>query len=226
MTSIQHQKSPASPRSLHNLLQSFAHILSHQLAGKAVPSSSFSERRYAIKLQQLLGNPGKNSYRLEKKGPDGVSVFQLQLFQRRPRRDLEAADRALARLRAEFGPESVVQVKMQPGHLPEAQFSFEPLNHTKLPGATRQGRRTLVRRIFIRPTPMTVHPVGYGKNFCATDASGGPFRYVQGPYILSGGWWHREIHREYYFAWNDEGKVLWIYLDKGRRRWFMHGKVE
>src|SRR5207247_1246017 len=85
---------------------------------------------------------------------------QLHLFIERPTRDLDAANRALARLRAEFGDESVVCDKLT------------------------------------------------------------------GPYVFSGGWWNREIQREYYFAETRRGDLLWLYYDRVRRRWFWQGMIE
>ena len=65
-----------------------------------------------------------------------ATLEQLSLFERSvlgqvegPRRDLEAANRALARLRAEFGDESVVCAQLNDGHLPEARFIWEPLRY-------------------------------------------------------------------------------------------------
>jgi protein ImuB len=49
---------------------------------------------------------------------------------------------------------------------------------------------------------------------------------LTGPYIFSGGWWNREIHREYYFAETRRGDLLWLYFDRVRRRWFLQGAIE
>ena len=156
-----------------------------------------------------------------------ATTTQLSLFQKRPRRDLASADRALARLRAEFGTKSVVRLKLQAGHLPEAQFSFEPMEHVIFPEVTHRGQRSLVRRIFVRPVPINVHPVGHGTAYCAAAGIEGVFQKTGGPYILSGGWWNREIHREYYFTQNEKGQVLWMYRDKRRGgRWYLHGQLE
>ena len=51
---------------------------------------------------------------------------QPGLFAARPRRDLAAANRALARVRAEFGDEAVVRARLVEAHLPEARFAWEP----------------------------------------------------------------------------------------------------
>jgi len=34
------------------------------------------------------------------------------------------------------------------------------------------------------------------------------------------------VHREYYFAETRRGNLLWVYHDRLRRRWFLHGVVE
>jgi protein ImuB len=178
-----------------------------------------------LRLENTALDAGVESITLRASGIR-ATMAQLQLFRKHSRRSLAAADKALARLRAEFGEESVVYLKAQKGHLPEAQFSFEPLEHVKMPAPVCQRDRTLVRRIFVRPVPMIVHPVGYSKNFCVADGAKGFFQNIRGPYILSGGWWHREIHREYYFAQNDKGRVLWIYRDRQRDgKWYLHGEV-
>jgi len=53
---------------------------------------------------------------------------QLQLFAQRPRRDLRAAARAIARVRATLGAESVVRAQLRDGHLPEARFTWQPID--------------------------------------------------------------------------------------------------
>jgi protein ImuB len=52
-----------------------------------------------------------------------------------------------------------------------------------------------------------------------------PFTRIVGPYVVSGGWWVREVYREYHFAETESGKIVWVYFDKKRRRWFVHGEV-
>ena len=46
---------------------------------------------------------------------------------------------------------------------------------------------------------------------------------LAGPYIVSGGWWASEVHREYHYAETRRGECLWVYYDRHRRRWFLHG---
>jgi protein ImuB len=173
-----------------------------------------------------------------------ATAEQLRLFSEEsngfegPKRDLDAANRALARLRAEFGEEAVVQAKLKNGHLPEARFTWEPLDRIKLPRndlnrlnglnvLNSPTPKALVRRIMAKPQPLPgaprpTHEDGWlilGHKYGSVDK-------LSGPYLFSGGWWNKEIQRDYYFAETRRGTITWIYYDQVRRRWFLQGFIE
>ena len=154
---------------------------------------------------------------------EGVSASRqvLSLLQRNPRRNLEAALRALARIRAEFGPDSVLSARLKSGHLPEARSEWKPLE--KLPAASPRSvsLRPLVRRAHARPRPLARSPL----------ESSGRWKRSQGlgrllGYLISGGWWSREVRRDYRFVPTGRGEILWVYYDQKRRRWYAQGRVE
>ncbi|HEY3169006.1 MAG TPA: DNA polymerase Y family protein, partial [Candidatus Binatia bacterium] len=160
---------------------------------------------------------------------------QLHLFTERPTRDLDAANRALARLRAEFGDESVVSAKLTDGHLPEARFTWEPIDRIKLPrnhlndsnGLNSSSLKVLVRRIAAKPRRLAGGPYhSHEDGWLILGPKHGTIDKLTGPYVFSGGWWNREIQREYYFAETRRGDLLWLYYDRIRRRWFWQGTVE
>ena len=64
-----------------------------------------------------------------------TAAAQQGLFVERPPRDPAAANRALARVRAEFGDGVVVRARLAEAHLPEAQFAWEPLEVGAAAGA-------------------------------------------------------------------------------------------
>jgi protein ImuB len=163
---------------------------------------------------------------------------QLRLFNEGPARDLDAANRALARLRAEFGDQAVVRAALKDGHLPEARFAWEPLDRITLPRLNlnalndlnvlnSSSPKRLVRRITAKPIllpggPYHTHEDGWlilGPKYGAVDR-------LTGPYVFSGGWWRKEIQREYYYAETRRGDILWLYYDRLRRRWFLQGSIE
>jgi len=159
-----------------------------------------------------------------RKLPDGVTALtlaadslpagedQLRLFEGRPKRDPQAANRALARLRD--------------GHLPEARFAWE-----RSAGVTTAKPRggegnVLVRRLFGRPQPLPSRARHEPDGWMLRGLQQGPVIRTQGPYVVSGGWWQRPVHREYHFVETQKGELLWIFYDRVRRSWYLHGRVE
>jgi protein ImuB len=151
---------------------------------------------------------------------------QRQLFAQRPKRDLDAANRALARVRAQLGEAAVVRAALRQGHLPEGRFEWQPLETLQAarPRDTDAGR--LVRRIHVRPVPLPQRPRHEPDGWMLRGLQQGPVMRVLGPYVVSGGWWNRAVHREYHFAETKRGELLWVYYDRHRRRWYLQGRVE
>lgn len=86
-----------------------------------------------------------------------ATTDQLSLFYDATRRDRRAARRAFARLRAEFGDETVVYAQLRPAHLPEATFSWTPLRslHAKTASETNNTskRRARARKRIAQALP-------------------------------------------------------------------------
>jgi protein ImuB len=184
-----------------------------------------------LRLESLKFSAGITEIALEAEAC-AATVEQLRLFSEGPKRDLDAANRALARLRAEFGDDAVVQAKLKDGHLPEARFAWEPLSRVKLPrndlnNLNSPTPKVLVRRIMAKPVPLPgvprrTHEDGWlilGHKYGSVDK-------LSGPYVFSGGWWNKEIQRDYYFAETRRGTIAWVYYDRVRRRWFLQGFIE
>lgn len=154
---------------------------------------------------------------------------QIAMFRAQVRRDLEAGNRALAQLRAAFGPEAVTHAQLRAAHLPEARFTWLPTAELQFPQASgMQIEGELpprIRRLLHRPEKLAPRerrePDGW-----VPDPRFGPVEALQGPYRASGGWWVREVERNYYFAQTRSGTVLWLFFDRPRRRWFLQGWLE
>jgi protein ImuB len=187
-----------------------------------------------LRLESMQFSAGITEIALEAEA-SVATTEQLRLFSEGPKRDLDAANRALARLRAEFGDDAVVQAKLKDGHLPEARFAWEPLNRVKIPqddlndlnDVNGPVPKPLVRRIMTKPVPLPgaprrTHEDGWlilGHKYGSVDK-------LSGPYVFSGGWWNKEIQRDYYFAETRRGTIAWVYYDRVRRRWFLQGWIE
>ena len=151
---------------------------------------------------------------------------QVALPGSKPRRDMGAAHRALARIRAAYGERSVTKASIREAHLPEASFRWEPIQRA---AAGEQGGvsriSSMVRRVYARPKPL---PPRLPKEPEAgpTLAADHAIEHMYGPYRVSGGWWKRLVERDYYYAETDHGDLLWLFYDRPRKRWFLHGVLD
>jgi protein ImuB len=153
---------------------------------------------------------------------------QRDLFEQQSPRDLEAANRALARVRAELGDGAVVRATLRDGHLPEASFEWEPVKQLEGPAPRNvaQALRPLVRRIYSRPVALSKRRQNEPRAALITLYEDRRVEERVGPYIVTGGWWVREVGREYYYVRTETGRCLWLYYDRRRQCWFLHGEVE
>lgn len=150
--------------------------------------------------------------------------FQLAMLEERPKRDVAAAGRALARLRAAFGPDAVVRPELRDAHLPEARFTWVPATRIALPRhVDASGETPLARRLRTRPVALADGPDASEPTL--SSELGGVAR-MHGPYRVTGGWWVREVARDYFYVETGRGDVLWIYRDHKRARWYLHGEVD
>lgn len=177
-----------------------------------------------LRLESMKLHPGVTRLVIKALGVRATQE-QLRLFAEKPKRDLKAANRAIARVRAAFGNETVVRAQLEEGHLPEARFSYEPIEEAREATVRVVPRRSLVR--YFKPTPQLLppRPAREPDGWLVRGIEHGPVSRSVGPYVVSGGWWRKEIERDYYFVELKSGSLCWVYYDKRRRRWFMQGQV-
>lgn len=196
-----------------------------------VPATPTLDVRALVRLchLRLEGRPPEVPVIALRVWADAVAATreQLALFVQRPRRDLRAADEAIARVRAELGDGAVVRAVVREGHLPEARFAWEPLIHARVPEPRPAAVQPMIRRIHPRPRLMPAQMTNLRDDgWLLSGLETGSVVRLDGPYLVSGGWWATEIQREYHFAETRRGDCHWLYFDRARRRWFLHGEVE
>jgi len=154
---------------------------------------------------------------------------QLALFAHKPRRDLRAADEAIARLRAELGDGAIVRAELRDSHIPEASFGWQPLLHLSAaaPSQEPSALSPLIRRVFTGPQQIASRaPSTRDDGWLLSGLEHGAVIRIQGPYFLTGGWWSEPLHREYHFAELKQGETMWVYFDRTQRHWYWQGVVE
>lgn len=155
-----------------------------------------------------------------------ATAEQLRMFAESPHRDMAAAARAFARLRAAFGAEDVVvKAVLRDRHSPEGSFGWEPLTNLPLPCPRPEPRGTLVRRVLEKSEPLPPYPQRGPDGWLLAGPVIGPVERLTGPYRISGGWWKGGMNRDYYFAEMKRGDLLWVYYDAEKRRWYLQGEI-
>lgn len=156
-----------------------------------------------------------------------VHARQLALHAgERKSRDLEAAARAIARLRASLGPAAVTRARLCDAYLPEAAFRFEPTRELRLPRPVKiAGEMPLARRVLRVPIALPPIPSHEPEAWLGDH---GAVAAMHGPYRIATGWWEPErgCERDYHFVETRTGELLWIFYDRTRRRWFVQGVVD
>ena len=154
------------------------------------------------------------------------SQQQLALFQESALRNVDAAHRAFATIRAELGNDAVVRAWLCEGQLPEAQYAWERLHTLAVPRPVRAASRPLVRLIYAPPVELPPSDRREPDGWLIAGIAEGPVEEVIGPQIVSGGWWTKDVSRAYFYVRTRSGRWLWIYHDHQRRRWFLQGEVQ
>ncbi len=124
------------------------------------------------------------------------------------------ANRALARIEAEFGTETVFRAKCRRSHLPEDAFRWECFDELRLCKPRQPAGAVMMRRFLDRPRPIPAPRQA-------------PQQRILGPYSISGFWWRkRGVQRNDYFIETPSGDTQWIFFDNNRRRWYVQGFVQ
>ncbi|HXQ63789.1 MAG TPA: DNA polymerase Y family protein [Steroidobacteraceae bacterium] len=124
----------------------------------------------------------------------------------------------LDRLRARLGEAAVSGVCLVPEHRPEAAWravrpELAPPGHTGTAALPRAPRPLW---LLLVPEPLVVRD--------GQPCRGGRLLLESGPERIESGWWDgRGVARDYYVAITRGGARLWIFRERGARRWFLHG---
>lgn len=152
-----------------------------------------------------------------------IDETQLALTEHARKRDPKALARGLSRLRAAFGDTAVTRGRLASSWAPEASFRWEPIEDLAPPRVQPPGHGPppLVRRVL--PHALPLESDGRGLPRIAKENA----RIVQliGPYRVQSGWWNDRIERDYFYAEQSDGSLLWLYRESSGR-WFLQGLVD
>ena len=124
------------------------------------------------------------------------------------------ANRAIARIEAEFGTGAVFRAKCRKSHLPEDSFRWECFDELRHSTPAQPASTAMMRRFLDHPRRISVpHQTSQQRIF--------------GPYSISGFWWRdNSVQRNDYFVETSSGNAQWIFYDRLSRQWYAQGFVQ
>jgi len=151
---------------------------------------------------------------------------QFSLFPGMQERNRSAVQSAFARIRASCGNDALVCAELHEAHLPEAGYSWQPVEELRMPRPKPTDCPRIVRRIYTPAIPLAHRARHEPDGWLIARLEDGPVDEIMGPYAVSGGWWVRTVSREYYYLRTRSGRWLWVFFDARRRRWYLQGEVQ
>jgi hypothetical protein len=145
-------------------------------------------------------------------------------------RDPAAVDAAFARLRAEFGPASVVRPTPQDDHRPERAAAWTDTRDATpdastpgAPGRPIPPSLSPAHRLLPTPEPVTVDTTNGRPTVLHWRARRIPLDSTR-PHHLSGAWWTDAYDRDYWHCTSHTGPELLVFLDHTRaEQWYVQG---
>lgn len=116
------------------------------------------------------------------------------------------------KLRARLGVRAVTGVCLVPEHRPEQAWKYAE------PGTSSEAWPHQRRPLWVLSAPCRM-PLRQGQPHWQ-----GVLTRVQGPERIESGWWDgQDVARDYFVATNASGLCLWIYRERARGHWYLHG---
>lgn len=158
--------------------------------------------------------------------PRPIEETQLALTENPRKRDPKALARGLSRLRAAFGDTAVTRGRLASSWAPEAAFRWEPIEDVPPPRVQPPGHGPppLVRRVLAHALPLATDARGLPRLGGKSAESAVIVRLI-GPYRVQSGWWSDRIERDYFYAEQADGSLVWLYREAAGR-WFLQGLVD
>ncbi len=122
------------------------------------------------------------------------------------------------RLQSRLGRKAVSRLAYRDEHVPELAGTVTNINQRQDSHCIAEGICSERNRPFwLMPEP---EPLRQWRDRLFWR---GPLDLLQGPERIEDNWWSEPVSRDYYVAANPSGERYWIYLDRLRSGWFIHG---
>jgi protein ImuB len=130
-----------------------------------------------------------------------------------PHNQREPMQALLDRLRNRLGLQAILSIGCRDEHLPELALHVSS-EATTAPAA---GQPCAWRPFWLLPEPQPVRREQGQLHWQ------GLLQLVAGPERIEDNWWQEPVSRDYYIARGSRGQYYWLFHDRLRRQWYIHG---
>ena len=155
-----------------------------------------------------------------------IQLFNNDLFDPQP--DQQQFNQLIDKLINRLGHTALFRVHRAPEYLPElANGRQHAVQETAMSYATAMGFETAVARqgtkkIKDQPLWLLENPQRLAQQHQQPQHEG-PLNLIHGPDRITSHWWSKLQSRDYFIARQRNGRLLWIFFDRGAKCWFLHG---
>lgn len=157
-----------------------------------------------------------------------IQLFNDDLFN--PQTDQEPFKKLVDRLSNRLGHNAIFGIHANPEQLPElANGQHKVQEQTSAPYAeVALGVKSPLRanttplKAFDQPLFLRDMPQKLSRQ-ARQPYLDGPLVIIHGPDRISSHWWQKQQSRDYFIARQANGRLLWIFYDRGQKDWFLHG---
>ncbi len=129
-----------------------------------------------------------------------------------PHNQREPMQALLDRLRNRLGLQAILTISCRDEHLPE--LALHVSSEATAPAATQTSSR---RPFWLLPEPQPVRWLQGQPHWQ------GALQLIGGPERIEDNWWQEPVSRDYYIARGTRGQYYWLFHDRLRQQWYVHG---
>jgi len=150
-----------------------------------------------------------------------IQLFCDDLFDPSPQQ--EQFNQLIDKLINRLGQNALFNISSEPEHLPELANGRQHA-YAKETGAIYQTTDSVQSIEGFKDEPLWLleHPKRLSQQ-AQQPVLEGPLTIIHGPNRVTSHWWAKLQSRDYFIARQRNGRLLWLYFDRGCRQWYLHG---
>lgn len=147
--------------------------------------------------------------------------FHNDLFDPKP--DQEGINQFIEKLSNRLGKSALHKMSTEPEQVPELASHKQTLDHSPTLAAISKRAKPVPQSVLMDEPLFLLKPPKKLAQHANQPLYQGALSLVHGPHRISSHWWMQLCSRDYYIARQASGRFLWIYYERSRRSWYLHG---